>query len=129
MDSSISLQVINGYLSILAVCAFCIFARYIYVKWNVGYQELRPAFALITMWIGEMILRLPIFYGRTLTNAGDPQEFLDFSLIVGGFVVSAAFLCCIRVFSEESWGYYSTVVSLALSTLVVGLSLLYAYGV
>jgi hypothetical protein len=129
MGSSISLQVINGYLSILAICAFVIFARYIYVKWDQGYWWLRPALALITLWAGEIILRLPIFYGRTLTNSGTPTPFSESSLMLGGFLVGIAFLCCIRVFSEEAWGYLPTVVSIVLSTIVVGFSLLYVYGV
>lgn len=131
MDDSIYLMAVNGYLSVLATCALFIFIRYIWIQRHEGYVFLRAAIALCVLWIGEMWLRIPTFYVRMMESSGAPTDFPNTTFTIGGVLVAIAFLCCIRVFSPNKWGYWSWLGSLAFSSLVVGASLLYVhiYGV
>lgn len=127
LSDSVTLQVLNGYLFALGLCAMIIFAHYLYKNFEDGYQQLRPAIALTVMWLGLIILRGPLFFARTLVNAGAPTKEPLLSLALGGTIMVVSLLCIIRVFSPLHWGNKSWIAALIASTLVVGFSLLYIW--
>lgn len=127
MNKSIVLQILNGYLAVTALCGAFIFLRYLVDQCHLGYKELRPAIAILCMWMGEIILRSPIWWQRTLANAGFNSAEPVLELLIGGFVVEVAFLCMIRVFSPEAWRYWSWLGTLIISTVVVLASIIYVY--
>jgi uncharacterized membrane-anchored protein len=125
MDKSVVLQAINGYLAVTAIFGAVIFWRYIYYNRHIGYKELRPAIAILVMFLGEVVLRLPQFFARTIVNAGVHIDQPSITLMLGGAVVEVAFLCIVRVFSPEKWGYWSWLTTFLTSSLVVAISLMF----
>lgn len=125
MNRSLALQILNGYISVIAICATFIFANYLWLKRKQDYEELRPAIAMLGLWIGEQILRGPIFFQRTLANAGMPSAEPILTIFVGGLIFGVSALCCIRVFSPAKWRYWSWLGTFILSTLVVAASLMF----
>jgi hypothetical protein len=119
---SLLLQAINGYLSITAICATFIFARYIYINCEQGYKVLRPAIALMVLWFGDFILRGPIFIARILENSGLTITFPLWALLLGSMIVELGMLCCIRVFSPETWKFWSWLGTLLVASFLVGCS-------
>lgn len=128
MDKSVILQAINGYLAVTAIFGAVIFWRYIYYNRRIGYKELRPAIALFAMFVGETVLRLPQFFARTIANAGVHVDQPNITLMLGGAIVEVAFLCIVRVFSPEKWGYWSWLSTFIVSTATVAVSLLFVNG-
>src|SRR3954463_15521579 len=107
-DTTNVLQVLNGTLATVVVCAFFVFARYMFNNRHSSYEDLRPAIAMMSLCAAEGILRFPVFILRVLINAGYPlDQYMNIAYSVGGFVVTVGFLCIIRVFSPEKWGFWS----------------------
>lgn len=119
MTHSLLLLVLNGYLATLAACALIIFVHYLYKNYHEGYVQMRPAIALTVLWIGDFVLRAPLFWVRAHIEAGYLRHPPNLALILGGFISIVAFLCVIRVFSPMHWGNKSWVAALILSTAVV----------
>jgi hypothetical protein len=123
MTNSVLLLVLNGYLSILSFCALVIFSRYLYKNRSVGYQQLRPAIALCTLLLGELILRVPMFYIRTSSEIQGAQlPAPSTALLFGGIVTVIALLCVIRVFSPTGWGNRSWLAAFTLASIIVGIT-------
>lgn len=95
-------------LAVAYLCAMFIFGHYLWLNRSVGYTNLRPAIALVFVWIGGLLSRL------TLWQAEWSTDFSSVWLILSWFVLLTAILCCIRVFSPSSWGNKSWVISLLL---------------
>lgn len=123
MKHSVTLLILNGYLSMLSCCAFAIFGYYLIKNYKAGYHQMRPAIALAVLWLGEIILRFPLFLTRAQLEAGYVVPAPTAPLIVGGFITVTALLCIIRVFSPSQWGNKSWLSAFVLSTLVVGITL------
>ena len=123
MDRSIILQILNGLLAVTALGGFFIFGRYMVRERHLGYANLRPAIAILGLFGGEIVLRLPIFLTRIQINTGHSVEAPTFAIILGGAIVEVSFLCMIRVFAPEKWGYWSWLGTILLSLLVVLVSL------
>lgn len=118
-------QVINGYIALTSFCAMFIFLHYLYVKRHLGYVELRPAIALLVVWVADVILRGNRFLHLTFVNADLPIVVPWTGLIIGGTLLEIGFLCCIRVFAPEEWRYWSWLGTFLFSTAVVGASFVY----
>lgn len=127
MSKSLSLMALNGFLSVLAACAFILFIYYIVKNKSEGYYWLRPAIAFLVLWVGDMTLRAPIWWTRQLVNIGIPSYPSDTTLVVGGCITATAYLCIIRLFSRQSWGNIPWIVSFILASLFTAGSLLFTY--
>lgn len=127
LSDSLALQILNGYLVSLGVCAMIIFGHYLYKHYHEGYTYLRPAIAMMVLWIGLVVMRGPLFHARTLVNGGFPTKEPLWFLTVGGMIMVTALLCIIRVFSPAHWGNKSWIAALIASSTVVGISLLYVW--
>lgn len=120
---SVTLLILNGYLSVLSCYAFVMFGYYLVKNYKDGYEQMRPAIALACLWLGEMFFRFPMFLTRAHLEAGYTIPAPTTPLILGGLITVTALLCIIRVFSPEQWGSKSWLAALGLSTLVVGVVL------
>lgn len=119
MNYSMTLMILNGYLSVLSICALGIFVYYLIRNRHAGYFEMRPAIALSTLWLGEIIFRLPIFLTRAQIESGNIIPIPQLPLLIGGIITAIALLCIIRVFSPSHWGNKSWISACILSTAVV----------
>lgn len=119
MNHSVTLLILNGYLSVLSCCAFIIFAHYLIKNYREGYVQMRPAIALAVLWVGEIVLRAPLFYARAKIEAGYVVPIPNVALIIGGLTTIIALLCVIRVFSPAHWGNKSWVSAFLLASFVV----------
>lgn len=123
--NAILLQIINGYVAVTAVVGAFIFLRYLYKNRHLGYPSLRPAIAIFAVFIGASILWAATFHFRILVNDGLKIQYPVWSVLTGSLIVEIAFLCKIRVFSPDHWGYKTWLGTLILSNIVVALSFLY----
>jgi len=121
--TSLLLQIMNGYITVTAFVGALIFIRYIWQNKDQGYRHLRPALAILPVFVGVLIVYTPIFLIRTEANAHNVVYVPPvLSVVVGSLLVEAGFLCKIRVFTAWKWYWIST---LAIATVVVLASLLY----
>lgn len=117
MSQSLPLELLNGALFILALCASCVFTHYLWTKRSLGYYALQPALALACIFYGETLLRGMFWFVRNQINNGVGMQQSNEILVVGSIIATVGILCSIRVFSPDSWGNKGWVVSLALTVL------------
>lgn len=125
MTYSFWLEAINSSITVTSLFALGVFLHYIWLNWNEGYIFLRPAIAMSFIWIGEISLRAVIWEARHAFNSSPeganiaPEPII---LAVGYFILIAATLCCIRVFSPKEWGHKPWLLALAMSIVIAILS-------
>lgn len=112
MNESILLELQNGAFTWLALCATVIFIHYIWTHFEMGYLFLQGAIALLTVWVGQVVIRGSLWKARYTVNAGGDIDVPGTAVTVGSILCIVGFLCVIRVFSEESWKKWAWRISL-----------------
>jgi hypothetical protein len=113
MNESVLLELSNAIFAWLALFASVIFLRYMYKNFGLGYRFLQASIALTPIWIGQVIIRGPLWYSRYLVNDGRVSDVPNTYVIVGSALCIIGFLCVIRVFSDETWKPWAWKVALA----------------
>lgn len=117
MSRSLFNEVLNGYLSVLSFWAVMSFAMYIWQDRKIGYQNLRPYFAIIGLLLGDCVVRSAFWWVRHVINVGGtPNKPFFYSIaLVGAIIQVWGVLCLIRVFvnqntqrSRNAWIYALT---------------------
>lgn len=112
LNESKFLEGFNAFLFVLSAGAFLQFLRYMYLKRAEGYVYLRPAIALLMVWLGSTIVRGDVWWTRHLINNGQPTALHTWNLILGGSLLGAGILCSIRVFSSDECGDRAWIITL-----------------
>lgn len=123
MGSSLMFEGTNGAFFILAICSFFIIGYYTVKNADQGYTFLRPAIPFFIIFFGEMIQRGAYWYIRHAINQGQEVAVPYWLAISSSVIITTGFLCFIRVYSPQSWGNMSWLISLALTVAFVVASL------
>lgn len=123
--NAILMQIVNGYVAVTSFIGALVFLRYLYKNRHLGYPSLRPAIAIFAVFVGGTILWAYTFQYRILLNDGVKVQYPVVGVLIASSIIEIAFLCMIRVFSPDHWGYKTWLGTLILSTIVVALSFVY----
>lgn len=122
----------NDVITVLSLCSFCLFARYLLREWRRGFlydETNKAALAMMALCLGLFLLRswtIALLYAtrKHWDDARLTIEGLYPIALVGTAIAAVSFLCLMRVFEDRAWNGWYWRGSLIAAIILTGLVLL-----